>query len=119
MHKTFAAEVRGVDLSSLSPVPQDIADGLICAVDKYGVLVFRKTRMTDEQHIQFSKFFSDLDDISGYIPPGVPMSRRTRFLELFDASNLDAATEKPLQEHEKRYQYNKVCPFTMVVLIAG
>lgn len=106
LHKTFAAEVRGVDFSR--PVPKDVADELIRAADKYGVLVFRKTGLTDEAHIQFSKHFGDLDDISGYIPPGVSMSRRTRFLELFDASNLDAATEKPLKEHEKRFQYNKV-----------
>jgi alpha-ketoglutarate-dependent 2,4-dichlorophenoxyacetate dioxygenase len=106
LHKTFAAEVRGVDFTK--PVSKDVADELVRAADKYGVLVFRKTGMTDEQHIQFSKHFGDLDDISGYIPPGASMSRRTRFLELFDASNLDAVTEKPLQEHEKRFQYNKV-----------
>jgi len=106
LHKTFAAEVRGVDFSK--PVPRDVADGLIRAADKYGVLIFRKTGMTDEQHIQFSKHFGDLDDILGYIPPGVTVSCRIRFLELFDASNLDSVTEKPLQEHEKRYQYNKV-----------
>lgn len=106
LHKTFAAEVRGVDFSK--PVPKDVMDEIIRGADKYGVLVFRKTGMTDEAHIQFSKHFGDLDDISGYIPPGVPMSRRTRFLELFDASNLDA-NGNPLPEHEKRYQYNKVC----------
>jgi hypothetical protein len=116
LHKTFAAEVRGVDFSK--PIPKDVADEIIRGADKYGVLVFRKTGMTDEQHVQFSKHFGDLDDISGYIPPGVSMSRRTRFLELFDASNLDAAGV-PLPEHEKRYQYNKVhYPYT-TVLISG
>jgi len=105
LHKTFAAEVRGVDFSK--PVPREVADELVRAADKYGVLVFRKTGLTDEAHIQFSKWFGDLDDISGYIPPGVPMSRRARFLELFDASNLDSE-ERVLQEHEKRFQYNKV-----------
>jgi alpha-ketoglutarate-dependent 2,4-dichlorophenoxyacetate dioxygenase len=105
LHKTFAAEVRGVDFSK--PVPREVADELIRAADKYGVLVFRKTGLTDEAHIQFSKWFGDLDDISGYIAPGVKMSRRTRFLELFDASNMDA-DERVLQEHEKRFQYNKV-----------
>jgi alpha-ketoglutarate-dependent 2,4-dichlorophenoxyacetate dioxygenase len=116
LHQTFAAEVRGVDFSK--PIPKDLADEIIRGADKYGVLVFRKTGMTDEQHVQFSKHFGDLDDISGYIPPGVSMSRRTRFLELFDASNLDAAGV-PLPEHEKRYQYNKVhYPYT-TVLISG
>jgi hypothetical protein len=116
LHKTFAAEVRGVDFSR--PVPKDVADELVRAADKYGVLVFRKTGLTDEAHIQFSKHFGDLDDISGYIPPGVSMSRRTRFLELFDASNLDPATEKPVKEHEKRFQYNKVS-HSSIMLISG
>jgi len=105
LHKTFAAEVRGVDFSK--PITREVADELVRAADKYGVLVFRKTGMTDEAHIQFSKWFGDLDDVSGYIPKGVPMSRRQRFLELFDASNLDADGHV-LQEHEKRFQYNKV-----------
>jgi alpha-ketoglutarate-dependent 2,4-dichlorophenoxyacetate dioxygenase len=108
LHKTFAAEVRGVDISK--PLSREIADELVRGADKYGVLVFRKTGLTDEQHIQFSKWFGDLDDISGYVPPGVKMSRRTRFLELFDASNMDA-DENVLKEHEKRYQYNKVHSF--------
>jgi alpha-ketoglutarate-dependent 2,4-dichlorophenoxyacetate dioxygenase len=105
LHKTFAAEVRGVDFSK--PVPRDVADEIIRGADKYGVLFFRKTGMTDEQHIQFSKHFGDLDDISQFIPPGSIMSRRTNFLELFDASNLDGEG-KVLQEHERRFQYNKV-----------
>jgi alpha-ketoglutarate-dependent 2,4-dichlorophenoxyacetate dioxygenase len=108
LHKTFGAEVRGVDFSR--PVPRDVAEEIILGIDKYGVLVFRKTGMTDEQHIQFSKHFGDLDDISHFIPPNSNVTRRTRFLELFDASNLDIATEKPLKEHDKRYQYNKVLP---------
>jgi len=106
LHPTFGAEVRGVDFSK--PVPKDVADEIIRGADKYGVLVFRNTGMTDEDHIQFSKHFGDLDDISGFIPPGVKMNRRTRFLELFDASNLDGDGHV-LQEHEKRFQYNKVC----------
>jgi Taurine catabolism dioxygenase TauD, TfdA family len=106
LHPTFGAEVRGVDFSK--PISKDVADQIVKGADKYGVLVFRKTGMTDEDHIQFSKHFGDLDDISGFIPPGVRMSRRTRFLELFDASNLDGDGHI-LQEHEKRFQYNKVC----------
>jgi alpha-ketoglutarate-dependent 2,4-dichlorophenoxyacetate dioxygenase len=105
LHKTFAAEVRGVDFSK--PISKEVADEIIRGADKYGVLVFRKTGMTDEQHIQFSKHFGDLDDISGYIPAGATMSRQVKFLELFDASNLNTDGQV-LQEHEKRFQYNKV-----------
>jgi alpha-ketoglutarate-dependent 2,4-dichlorophenoxyacetate dioxygenase len=56
LHKTSAAEVRGVDFSKL--VPRDVADELIRAADKYGVLIFCKTGITNE-HIQFSKRFGD------------------------------------------------------------
>jgi alpha-ketoglutarate-dependent 2,4-dichlorophenoxyacetate dioxygenase len=106
LHKTFAAECRGVDFSK--PLSKDIADEIIKGVDKYGVVVFRKTGMTDEQHINFSKHFGDLDDISQFIPPNGPVSPRIQFLELFDASNLDPASGNVLQEHERRFQYNKV-----------
>jgi len=105
LHSTFGAEVRGVDFSK--PVSKEVADEIIKGADRYGVLVLRKTGMTDEAHIQFSKHFGDLDDISGFIPPNSKMNRRTRFLELFDASNLDGDGHV-LQEHEKRFQYNKV-----------
>jgi len=105
LHTTFGAEIRGVDFSK--PVSRETADEIIQAADKYGVIVFRKTGLTDEAHIQFSKWFGDLDDIAGYVPKGVPIARRTRFLELFDASNLDNEG-RVLQEHEKRFQYNKV-----------
>jgi alpha-ketoglutarate-dependent 2,4-dichlorophenoxyacetate dioxygenase len=105
LHPTFGAECRGVDFSK--PLSKDVADEIIRGSSKYGVVIFRSTGLTDEQHIQFTKHFGDLDDISQYIPPGAPLSRRTRFLELFDASNLDH-TGRVLQEHEKRFQYNKV-----------
>lgn len=106
LHPTFGAEIRGVDFSK--PVTKEVAEEIVLAADKYAVLVFRNTGMTDEAHIQFSKHFGDLDDISGFIPPNAAMTRRTRFLELFDASNLDAEG-KIVQAHEKRFQYNKVC----------
>jgi alpha-ketoglutarate-dependent 2,4-dichlorophenoxyacetate dioxygenase len=107
LHPTFVAEARGVDFSK--PVSREVADEIIRGVDKYGVVVFRSTGMSDEQHIQFTKHLGDLDDISGYIAPGAPVARRTRFLELFDASNMDS-DGRVLQEHEKRFQYNKVFP---------
>jgi len=114
LHATFGAECRGVDFSK--PVSKDVADEIIRGASKYGVVVFRSTGLTDEQHIQFTKHFGDLDDISQYIPPNAPLSRRTRFLELFDASNLDH-TGSVLQEHEKRFQYNKVFIPTVMINI--
>lgn len=34
---------------------------------QYGVLVFRKTGLDDERHVQLSQLFGDLDDITPFI----------------------------------------------------
>jgi len=105
LHPTFGVEIRGVDFSK--PLSRDTADALVTAASKYGVLVLRKTGMTDEDHIQFTKHFGDLSDISAYVPPNSTKKQRLRFLELFDASNLDE-NDEILKEDTKRFQYNKV-----------
>ena len=105
LNKNFGAEVRGVDFSK--PVPKDVAGELVAAADKYGILLFKKTGLTDEAHIQFTKHFGDVNDISGYIAPNSTTKQRLRYLELFDASNLDE-NEDIVQEDDKRFQWNKV-----------
>ena len=54
---------------------------------QYGVVVFRKTGLTDEAHIEFSRYFGELDDVTPYQKAG--RTHRLKYLELFDAGNID------------------------------
>ncbi|KAJ5786611.1 uncharacterized protein N7503_011823 [Penicillium pulvis] len=85
LHPTFTAEVSGVDFSS--PIPDDVFSEVLAALTKYGVLVFRKTGLTDESHIAFSKQLGELDDVTPYIKAGRP--NRLKHVELFDVSNIE------------------------------
>ena len=85
LHPTFAAELSGVDFTK--PVPPDVAAEIRKVVDKYGVVVVRNTHLTDAAHVEFSKYFGDLDDVTPYNKAG--RKHRLPFLELFDAGNID------------------------------
>jgi alpha-ketoglutarate-dependent 2,4-dichlorophenoxyacetate dioxygenase len=59
----FAGEVSGVDTTK--PVaPEDVA-AIEAGMDKYAVLVFRDQKLTDEQHMAFSRNFGALEDARG------------------------------------------------------
>jgi alpha-ketoglutarate-dependent 2,4-dichlorophenoxyacetate dioxygenase len=82
---TFVAECRGVDWTKpISPEQKDIIQA---AIDKYGVLVFRKTGLDDKRHIAFAALFGDLDDMS----PHIKVGRKLRLpdVQMFDVSNID------------------------------
>jgi len=87
----LSLKIHEVDFSKR--VPKHVADEIIRAADKYGVIVFRKTSST-EAHIEFSKYFGDLDDNSGYMRLDTAMARRTRFLKLFDVSIMIPVSSK-------------------------
>lgn len=52
--------------------------------------MFRKTGLTDEAHVEFSRYFGDLDDVRPYIDAG--RKHRLPYPELFDAGNIDPDT---------------------------
>ncbi|KAL1883954.1 hypothetical protein Daus18300_000062 [Diaporthe australafricana] len=84
LHPTFGAEIEGVDFENLSEAQ---FNEIKSALAKYGFLVFRRTGLTDDSHVAFSKRLGDLDNIRRYLTAG----RKLRYenLELFDAGNLD------------------------------
>ncbi|RXK40267.1 hypothetical protein M231_02381 [Tremella mesenterica] len=88
LHPTFGAELSGVDFTK--PISPETYAEIRKAIDKYGVLVARKTGLTDEAHIEFSKYFGDLDDVTPYQQAG--RTHRLKYLELFDAGNIDPRT---------------------------
>lgn len=50
----------------------------------------RKTGLTDEAHIEFSRYFGELDDVRPYQNAG--RIHRLAYPELFDAGNIDPTT---------------------------
>ncbi|KAK1925954.1 hypothetical protein DB88DRAFT_485737 [Papiliotrema laurentii] len=88
LHPTFGAEVAGVDFTQ--PISPELYAEIRKVVDKYGVVVFRNTQLTDEAHIEFSRYFGDLDDVTPYQQAG--RIHRLKYKELFDAGNIDPKT---------------------------
>lgn len=50
-------------------------------------MVLRSTGLTDEGHIEFSRKFGELDDVTPYITKG--RKHRLKYPELFDVSNVE------------------------------
>ncbi|KAM0750585.1 taurine catabolism dioxygenase [Meredithblackwellia eburnea MCA 4105] len=89
LHPTFACEVKGVDFTK--PITPELAKDLREVSDKYGVVVFRKTGLTDEAHIELSRYFGELDDVKPYVQAG--RTHRLAYPELFDAGNINPFTK--------------------------
>lgn len=101
LHPTFAAEIAGVDFSQ--PITPELYKEIRAVVDKvschchrdggqmltlqYGVVVLRNTGLTDDAHIDFSRYFGDLDDVTPYQQAG--RTHRLPSKYLFDAGNID------------------------------
>lgn len=85
LHPTFAAEIRGLDLST--PPDEKSFAQILAAVHKYGVVVIRSTNLADESHIDFARRFGELDDIKPYVAAG--RKNRLKYDELFDVSNVE------------------------------
>jgi len=86
IHPVFAGEVSGVDCSTkLSPA--DVA-AIEAAMDQYAVLVFRDQPLTDQQQIDFTRHFGELE---GYNTPGHIRKKEESRLGagIADFSNLD------------------------------
>src|SRR5277367_6647386 len=104
LHPTFVAEVSGVDWSQ--PVPKEVCDEIADAAHHFGVLVFKKTDLDDERHIQWAKNFGELDSILQFVKPGAK-TRLAPYYDLWDAGNLDVnGNIIPRSSHQ--YEYNKV-----------
>ena len=87
IHRTFGAEVSGVDFAS--PIPESTMDEIKDALGRYGMLVFRSTGMTDEEYVSWGARFGEIAE--------TPQSRRFSASNLGDPSNLylDGSIVKP------------------------
>ena len=86
LHPVFAAEVTGIDLTS--PLSRDDAAAIEAGMDEYAVLVFPGQPLTDQQQIDFTRNFGELE---GYNTPGHIRRRADSRLGagIADFSNLD------------------------------
>ncbi|KAH9904672.1 taurine catabolism dioxygenase [Xylariomycetidae sp. FL2044] len=85
LHPTFGAEIRGLDLSK--DVSDELFQEILGAMTKYGVCVFRDTKLDDTSHVDFSRRFGELDDVKPYMKGDRKL--RYQYYELFDAGNID------------------------------
>ncbi|MBM86161.1 MAG: 2,4-dichlorophenoxyacetate dioxygenase [Rhodospirillaceae bacterium] len=101
LHKHFVGEVSGLDLRK--PLTGRQANELHGAMDRLGVLVFHDQDLTDEQQVEFSAHFGELECAVGsnVLKPG---QRRLR-LEMADVSNMDQNGEL-LARNDRRRMFN-------------
>ena len=98
LHPTLGAEVRGVDLTR--PVMPEIFAEIDAAFNRYGILVFPRQPVTDEQQLAFSRLFGPLEVNPNYA--GAKMRLR---LDVADISNLDAEG-RVLARDDRRNLFN-------------
>lgn len=88
LHDTFGVEVEGIDWSH-QPLPSNVLEEVKNAINREGVLVFRKANLNNDEHIAFTKSLNDqLYDVKAHIKAGRAM-RFPEQPEIFDVSNLD------------------------------
>jgi alpha-ketoglutarate-dependent 2,4-dichlorophenoxyacetate dioxygenase len=94
----FGAEIRGVTAGM--PFTADLARQVRAAMDRYAVCFIRDFKITDEQQVEFSRLFGELETASRF---GAAESRM-KLPELFDVSNLDQHGNI-LEDNDRRRQF--------------
>lgn len=86
LHPVFAAEVTGIDLTQ--PVSRDDVATIEAGMDEYAVLVFPGQKLTDQQQLDFTRNFGELES---YNTPGhIRKPAESRLgAGIADFSNLD------------------------------
>ena len=101
LHPLFVAEAGGIDLTH-PPTAGQTAE-IEAAMDRYGVLVFRDQRLTDEQQLAFSRCFGELEVTGG---TGISKPGEQRLHPAFaDVSNLEKG-ERVLERDSRRRLYS-------------
>jgi alpha-ketoglutarate-dependent 2,4-dichlorophenoxyacetate dioxygenase len=83
LHPTLGAELHGVDLTR--PITPELFAEIETAFNRYGILVFPRQPVIDEQQLAFSQMFGPLEVNPNYA--GAKMRLRA---DVADISNLDA-----------------------------
>jgi alpha-ketoglutarate-dependent 2,4-dichlorophenoxyacetate dioxygenase len=98
LHDLFVGEVGGIDLTR-PLAPEDVA-AIEAAIAEHAVLVFRDQRVTDEQQLQFSRYFGELEETRG---TGISKPGGQRLHPAFaDVSNLDKDNTVLARDNRRR-----------------
>lgn len=99
LHPTFAGEVSGVDITK--PLTPDQVAAIEAGMHEHAVLVFPDQALTDQQQIEFTRNFGELEvTLAGQMRK--PEERRFQQLELGDISNVDAQNRLRARDDAKR-----------------
>jgi alpha-ketoglutarate-dependent 2,4-dichlorophenoxyacetate dioxygenase len=94
----FVGEVEGIDLSR--PITPEQAKQIEAGMDRYGVLVFHDQQITDEQQMDFSRNFGELE-VSSQGEMSKPGELRLA-VQMADVSNLDRDNRVRARDDAKR-----------------
>jgi alpha-ketoglutarate-dependent 2,4-dichlorophenoxyacetate dioxygenase len=94
----FAAEARGLDLRR--PIDAATAARIEGAMDEYGVLVFRRQHLDEDQQMAFTRWFGPLD--RGFARVRSNPNHRFKTEHLADISNVDFNGDVVPPGHPKR-----------------
>jgi alpha-ketoglutarate-dependent 2,4-dichlorophenoxyacetate dioxygenase len=101
LHPVIGGEVSGVDMTR--PLLRDDAAAIEAGMDRYGVLVFRNQRLTDDQQLACSRAFGELEETRG---TGISRPGEQRLHPAFaDVSNIDK-DNKLLERDSRRRLYS-------------
>ena len=101
IHPVFVGEVAGVNLSR--KLTSDEVAAIEAGMDRYAVLVFHGQQITDEQQIEFSRNFGEIENAYG---GNVTLAHQKRLNPLMnDVSNLDE-DHRPLARDDRRRLFN-------------
>ena len=95
----FVGEVSGVDIAK--PLSREDAEAIEAAIAKLGVLDFHDQQLTDEQQIEFSKNFGNIENKKG---GNIRTEERANPL-INDVSNLDNKNQ-PFDRTDRRRYFN-------------
>jgi alpha-ketoglutarate-dependent 2,4-dichlorophenoxyacetate dioxygenase len=101
LRPTFAARVTGADLRA--PISREDAREIEAGMDRYGVLVFGDQPLTDDQQLQFTRNFGNIEAAQG---GNITKDAENRLKHgMIDVSNLDQAGA-PLDRNDRRRMFN-------------
>jgi len=99
LHPSFVGEVSGIDIARA--LSRDQVEAIEAGMREHAVLVFRDQPLTDQQQIEFTRHFGELEvTLAGQMAK--PETRRFQQLELGDISNLDGDERLRAREDAKR-----------------
>jgi len=98
----FVAEISGLDLAQ--PLDRTGRDAIEATINRYAVVVFRGQKLTDEQQIEFSRYFGPIHS-SAQRARHTGIKHRLAATEIADISNLDGDSNVLAADSKRRLDW--------------